>query len=84
MKQISAYLLLLGIFLLATSVIQGQCKLSVFAGEDISLCAPTSPVQLNGEINGDYFDLTWSPAIGMTNSKTLTPTVSVNQTSHMY
>lgn len=62
--------------------LRAQCDLSVNAGDDILLCAPAPPVQLNGEIVGDYYDFYWTPTTGMTNSKTLTPTVSVGQTTH--
>jgi len=56
-----------------------NCDLGVDAGPDILLCAPAPAVQLSGEITGDYYDFFWSPTTGMSNSKSLTPTVTTNQ-----
>ncbi|MCC6412216.1 MAG: gliding motility-associated C-terminal domain-containing protein, partial [Saprospiraceae bacterium] len=57
-----------------------QCPIIVDAGEDIYLCAPPTPTQLNGNIDGDYLNFSWSPTTGMSGSTSLTPTVSVSQT----
>ncbi|MBL7794962.1 MAG: HYR domain-containing protein, partial [Saprospiraceae bacterium] len=58
---------------------RAQCPITVNAGDDILLCSPAPSVQLNGDISGDYYDFAWSPTTGMSNSKSLTPTVTVNQ-----
>lgn len=67
--------------LFAPSFLHAQCDLNVNAGDDIYLCAPPSPTQLNGSIDGDYLNFTWTPTNGMTGSNTLTPTVTVTQTT---
>ncbi|MCB0526499.1 MAG: gliding motility-associated C-terminal domain-containing protein [Saprospiraceae bacterium] len=54
-----------------------QCNITVDAGEDIYLCAPPSPTQLNGSIFGDYLDFWWTPGLG----PTLNPTVTVSQST---
>lgn len=58
-----------------------QCPITVDAGEDIYLCAPPTPVQLNGNIDGEYLNFSWFPTTGMTGATSLTPTVSVSQTT---
>lgn len=63
----------------ATPVLLAQCPITVNAGDDIMLCSPAPSVQLNGDISGDYYDFAWSPTTGMSNSKSLMPTVTVNQ-----
>lgn len=55
-----------------------QCP-TVNAGEDIYLCAPPTPTQLDGSIDGPYLDFMWSPTTGMVGSSTLTPIVTVTQ-----
>lgn len=62
-------------------VASAQCPITVDAGEDIYLCAPPTPVQLNGNIDGDYLNFSWFPTTGMTGATSLTPTVSVSQTT---
>src|SRR5690606_23485980 len=57
-----------------------QCPITVNAGEDIYLCAPPTPTQLNGSIDGDYLNFFWTPTTGMSGANTLTPTVNVNST----
>ncbi len=58
-----------------------QCPITVDAGEDIYLCAPPTPTQLNGDISGPYLGFTWSPMTGMSGGTSLTPTVTVSQTT---
>ncbi|MCB9353038.1 MAG: gliding motility-associated C-terminal domain-containing protein [Lewinellaceae bacterium] len=66
---------------LLPEAVQAQCSTTVYAGEDVYVCAPPTPTQLNGDITGDYLSFNWSPLIGMSGSNTLTPTVNVNQTT---
>ncbi len=58
---------------------KAQCNVTVNAGDDIYLCAPPSPTQLNGSISGDYLSFNWTPLTGLTGANTLTPTVTVSQ-----
>ncbi|HAD13997.1 MAG TPA: hypothetical protein DCF33_16350 [Saprospirales bacterium] len=60
---------------------QAQCPITVNAGEDIYICPPISPVQLQGDISGDYLSFNWTPTVGMVGGNTLTPTVTVSQTT---
>jgi gliding motility-associated-like protein len=73
------YFLIAGL-LFAAGIAYAQCPITVNAGEDIYLCAPPSPTQLNGSINGPYLNFFWTPTTGMSGSNTLSPTVSVTQT----
>ncbi|TNE58479.1 MAG: hypothetical protein EP344_09965, partial [Bacteroidetes bacterium] len=67
---------------LAYSVrISAQCPITVNAGEDVWLCSPPASTQLNATIDGDYVDFTWSPLAGMSGFTTLSPTVTVSQTT---
>lgn len=61
--------------------LKAQCPISVDAGEDIYLCAPPTPTQLNGDVSGPYLGFSWSPTTGMSGSTTLSPTVTVSQTT---
>lgn len=76
------YPLLVALILPCLTPISAQCPVTVSAGDDIYLCAPTSPTQLDGSINGDFLNFFWTPTTGMTGSNTLTPTVSVNNTTN--
>ncbi|MBN8678873.1 MAG: gliding motility-associated C-terminal domain-containing protein [Chitinophagales bacterium] len=70
--------LIIGFFAFQLS---GQCPITVNAGEDVYLCPPLSPVQLQGDISGDYLSFNWSPMTGMVGGSTLNPTVTVTQTT---
>ena len=59
-----------------------QCPITVNAGEDIYICTPTSPTQLDGSIDGDFLNFFWSPTTGMTGANTLTPTVNVSMSTN--
>jgi hypothetical protein len=61
--------------------LNAQCPITVDAGDDIYLCTPPTPTQINGSITGDYINFTWSPTTGLTGINTLTPTVNVTQNS---
>lgn len=65
----------------AAQALYAQCPITVNAGEDIYLCAPPTPVQLNGDIGGDYLNFFWSPTTGMSGANTLSPTVNVTTTT---
>ncbi|MBU6343203.1 MAG: PKD domain-containing protein, partial [Bacteroidetes bacterium] len=54
-----------------------QCPITVDAGEDIYLCTPPTPTQLDGSISGDYLSFSWTPTAGLSGINTLTPTVNV-------
>ncbi|MEQ1746820.1 MAG: PKD domain-containing protein, partial [Saprospiraceae bacterium] len=81
--MLNDYLLLMRLFytfcfFIAVSFrLQAQCPITVNAGDDIWLCAPPSPTQLDGSISGDFLNFTWSPTTGMTGANTLNPTVAV-------
>lgn len=75
------YILFLSALTLSiTGALRAQCPITVNAGEDIYLCAPPSPTQLNASIDGDYLNFSWSPTTGMTGANTLTPTVNTTTT----
>lgn len=57
--------------------LRAQCPITVNAGDDVWLCAPPSPAELNGSIDGDFLNFTWSPTTGMSGANTLNPTVTV-------
>ena len=69
------------ITLIAAAPLSAQCPITVDAGEDIYLCSPPSPTQLNGSIDGDYLSFTWSPTTGLIGANTLSPSVNVTQTT---
>ncbi|MBK9335472.1 MAG: hypothetical protein IPM98_02320 [Lewinellaceae bacterium] len=71
------YLLCSTIVLLSTPLLYAQCPIIVDAGDDVWLCAPPTPTQLNGSISGDYLNFSWSPVAGMQGANTLNPTVNV-------
>jgi gliding motility-associated-like protein len=58
-----------------------QCPVTVNAGDDVYRCTPPTPAQLNGDISGDYLSFNWTPSAGMIGGNTLTPTVTVSQTT---
>ena len=66
---------------LLTGLLSAQCPITVNAGPDLYLCAPTSPAQLDGSISGDYLGFTWTPTTGLQGANTLSPTVTVTQTT---
>ena len=68
-------------FLFLLPGLLAQCPITVSAGEDKYLCAPPTPVQLNGEITGQYLSFQWSPTTGLSSSNTLTPFASVGTTT---
>ncbi|MEO6037903.1 MAG: hypothetical protein ABIQ93_05770, partial [Saprospiraceae bacterium] len=68
-------------FLAAPAGLSAQCPITVNAGPDIYLCAPTSPTQLQGSIDGDFLNFMWTPTTGMSGANTLSPTVTVSQTT---
>ncbi|MBL7828274.1 MAG: PKD domain-containing protein [Saprospiraceae bacterium] len=68
-------------FICLPMLASAQCSITVDAGDDIYLCAPPSPTELNGSISGDYLSFMWTPTTGMTGSNTLSPTVNVTQTT---
>ncbi|MBL7803894.1 MAG: gliding motility-associated C-terminal domain-containing protein [Saprospiraceae bacterium] len=58
-----------------------QCPITVNAGDDIYLCTPPAPTELNGSIDGDYLSFAWTPLSGLSGANTLSPGVSVTQTT---
>ncbi|MFN8303218.1 MAG: gliding motility-associated C-terminal domain-containing protein [Saprospiraceae bacterium] len=75
------YTVLLSCLFFWTLSLRAQCPITVNAGEDIYLCSPPTPTELNGNIDGDYLNFTWSPLSGLTFPNTLSPGVNVTQTS---
>ncbi len=71
-------ILVLLVISLMENALQGQCPITVDAGEDIWLCQVPASVQLNGAIYGSYLNFSWSPTAGMQGANTLNPTVTVN------
>ncbi|MEM8909063.1 MAG: hypothetical protein AAGD05_14555, partial [Bacteroidota bacterium] len=53
------------------------CTLTVDAGVDFSICNDGSSATLNGNVIGNAIAFSWSPATGLSNPNSLTPTVSV-------
>lgn len=74
-------LLLLAIISCGTQPIFSQCPITLSAGDDIYLCSPPTPTQLDGSISGDYLNFTWSPTAGLSGASTLSPTATVTQTT---
>lgn len=58
--------------------LQAQCP-TIDAGEDLYLCFPPGPANLNGSIDGPYLDFMWTPTTGLAGTQTLTPTVLTTQ-----
>ena len=75
------FTLLCCLILLVTLHLPAQCPITVDAGEDVYLCAPPTPTQLNGDVSGPYLNFNWSPTTGMSGQNTFTPTVTVTQTT---
>jgi hypothetical protein len=83
MLRVSKLLIIASFSLIFSLRAHAQCGISVNAGEDVYRCLPASgPSQLMGEINGPYLNFNWSPTTGMSGSTTLSPTVTVNVTTH--
>ena len=59
----------------------GQCSVSVDAGDDVYLCNTPTQVQLNGSISGDFLSFMWTPTTGLTGQNTLSPTANVTQST---
>jgi gliding motility-associated-like protein len=68
------------LFVAGARILIAQCPITVDAGDDIYLCAPPVPTQLDGSIDGAYLNFFWTPTTGMSGANTLNPTVSVTQT----
>ncbi len=82
MKHTNYSVVLLGFALLCAALpAHAQCPITVNAGDDILLCPPPTPVQLNGDISGDYLSFSWTPTTGLTGANTLTPTATVTQSA---
>ena len=72
---------LVGLTLLAPALFFAQCPLTVNAGPDQFACTKPATFSLNGSISGSYQSFLWSPTTGMTGANTLSPTVTVSQTT---
>lgn len=75
------YTVLLSCLFFWSFSLRAQCPITVNAGEDIYLCSPPTPTELNGSIDGDYLSFAWTPLSGLSNTNTLSPGVNVTQTS---
>ncbi len=69
---------LFAILFFTVSTLQAQCP-TIDAGEDLYLCFPPGPANLNGSIDGPYLDFMWTPTTGLAGTQTLTPTVLTTQ-----
>ncbi|HHJ50566.1 MAG TPA: hypothetical protein ENJ88_06650, partial [Phaeodactylibacter sp.] len=58
-----------------------SCNISVDAGPDQDVCFPGGQVQLSGSVSGPVLSYSWSPAAGLSDPFSLTPTALVNQTT---
>ena len=59
-----------------------HCPITVSLGDDYYYCDPPPPVQLNGQIDGPYFDFKWTPTNPLTNPYILDPEAwFINQTT---
>ncbi len=58
-----------------------SCNISVDAGPDQDVCFPGGQVQLSGSVSGPVLSYSWSPAVGLSDPFSLTPTALVNQTT---
>ena len=67
-------------FWLTFSSLTAQCPLTVDAGPNKFVCSTGSTVDLDGSIGGAYLGFRWTPATGLANPTTLTPTATVNGT----
>ena len=76
-----SFFLFLGFLLFDGKLLLAQCPIQVDAGDDIYLCAPPTPTQLNGSISGDFLNFFWSPTAGLSGSNTLSPTANVTTTT---
>jgi gliding motility-associated-like protein len=75
-------ILFLFLMLLILGASHAQCPITVDAGPDIYLCAPPSPTQLDGDVDGIYFGLQWTPSQGLSSTTILNPTAIVTQTTN--
>lgn len=64
-----------------TANVLAQCTTSVDAGMDQIVCTSGSNTTLNALINGDFFDVSWSPTIGLTNPNAAGTTVTLDATT---
>ena len=70
------------ILLCAHIQLAAQCDLVVDAGDDVYLCLPPTPTQLQGSVQGVLLNFSWSPTTGMTGANTLSPTVAPTVTTN--
>lgn len=61
--------------------LSAQCAINAQAGPDQWRCSGGPPATLNGSVSGAYQSVFWTPAAGLSNPNSLTPTVSLNQTT---
>lgn len=71
------------IFNFALTTLHAQCP-PIDAGDDLYLCFPPGPANLNGSIDGPYIDFEWTPTNGLIGTNTLTPTVITTQNMTYY
>lgn len=58
-----------------------QCGITVDAGEDVTLCGPFTPFNMNGSVDGPYVAANWSPPALMSAPGSLHSPVNVSQTT---
>ncbi len=72
---------LIGCCLFSTVLVAQPCPITVSAGPDKYLCAPSNSTQLEGDIDGTYLTFNWSPTTGLSGANSLTPTATVSTTT---
>lgn len=63
-------------FFLPVAYLGAQCGLTVDAGPDLTICGLGNTGVLNGTVFGNYTSFQWTPAAGLSNPNSLTPTAS--------
>ncbi len=80
MKTRLFYLFFIGCFLPIFQYAQ-PCGITVNAGDDLAVCFPGGPIQLNGSVGGNVLTYSWSPAIGLSDPNILNPIATVTSTT---
>lgn len=68
-------------FICLSQSLSAQCGIDVDAGEDITICAPLTPINLNGSINGSFASFSWVPPNAVVTPNSLQTGVWVSQTT---
>lgn len=61
---------------------QVPCDEQLTVSEDVTICLPSDPIQLNANFSGsNIFDIQWTPATGLSSATVLSPTANVTETT---